>query len=305
MDADGEAVEDTASGHVPESATSPSREPITKVAAPPPGTRLPWAEAWRGPAPLLGTFIQFPSPSIVEVIGHAGLDFVIVDLEHGEFGIAAIPDLCRAADASGLHTIVRAATNDPVMIGKSLDFGASAVLVPHIDTAADASAAVAAARYPPTGTRGAYPVLRAARYGSAYEPGWEARQNGSPSVILLIESAAGIDNLSEIVRTPGVDGIFIGPVDLSHSLGLAGNADHPRVRALVREVGGAAMEAGLRAGTFCPTVDAAVGYADAGFKLLAHSVDSQILLSGYTAARKAFWSAGGGRAAVDGRQPGG
>lgn len=253
-------------------------------------SRLAWSDAWRSPDPLFGTFIQFPSQSMIEVIGHAGLDFVIVDLEHGEFGIAEVPGLCRAAAYSGLHAIVRVPDNDPVMIGKALDFGANAILVPHIENAADADAAVAAARYPPTGIRGAYPILRAAHYGSAYEPGWEARENERISVILLIEGTAGVENLAEIVATPGVDGIFIGPVDLSHSLGLAGDANHPRVRDLVRQVAATANAAGIQTGTFCQSMEVAVGYAAAGFKLLAHGVDSQVLLSGYTAARKAFWS---------------
>src|SRR5690606_22686529 len=112
------------------------------------------------------------SPQLIEIIGYAGFDVVLFDLEHGEYTVGELPGLLRAAEIAGLHTVVRVANHDAATIGKALDFGADAVLVPHIESAEDAAAVVSAAKYPPMGTRGAYPLMRATAYGSAHGPGW-------------------------------------------------------------------------------------------------------------------------------------
>ncbi len=244
--------------------------------------------ALHGDRPLLGTFIQIPSPTLVEIIGTTGLDFVIIDLEHGEYGISDLAALIRAADAVGLHVIVRTAGNDPVAIGKALDFGADAVLVPHIGSGQAAMRAVAAAKYPPQGDRGIYPLMRASRYGKDHGKGWEAAENQRTSVLAMIEGTEGVANLAEILGTPGVGGVFVGPMDLSHSMGLPGQVDHPQVEALALRIAGEAAKVGLPASIFCPTVEDAVKYAEAGFRIIAYSVDSHILSSGYSAALAAF-----------------
>lgn len=247
-----------------------------------------WVDALRAGDPLLGTFIQIPSAPLVEIISTTGLDFVIIDLEHGEYGISEVPALVRAADVGGLFTIVRTATNAPSTIGKALDFGADAVLVPHIGSGEEAAAAVAAAKYPPQGRRGAYPLMRAARYGRDHGEGWEAAENERTSVFLMIEGREAVEKLSEILETPGIGGVFVGPMDLSHSLGVQGEVGHPRVEALARKVVRAADEAGVPASIFCPTLEDAAKYADAGFSLIAYAVDSHILSAGYSAANRAF-----------------
>jgi 4-hydroxy-2-oxoheptanedioate aldolase len=186
--------------------------------------------------------------------------------------------------------VVRVPANDAPLIGKALDLGADAVLVPHIGSAADAALAVAAAKYAPEGTRGAFPFMRASGYRSRYGPGWEAEQNARTSVILLVEGERGIASIDEIVRVAGVTAVFVGPVDLSQSLGLPGQLRHPRVEAFAHRIRETAERAGIHAAIFCNDLDAAADYARAGFKLVAYSVDSQIILEAYRACAGRFAS---------------
>jgi 4-hydroxy-2-oxoheptanedioate aldolase len=244
----------------------------------PAGGGAAWERLLRQGGARLGTFLHIPSAAVVEIIAAAGFDFVVLDLEHGEFGISRLAELQRAADAAGICSVVRVPSNDAPLIGKALDMGAGAVLVPHIASAEDAARAVAAAKYAPEGSRGAFPFMRASRYRADYRPGWEAGQNAATSVILLVEGERGISNLEEIVRVPGVAGVFVGPVDLSQALGLPGQLRHPRVEAFAHQIRETAAAAGLHAAIFCNDIEAAVDYAAAGFRLIAFSVDAQIIL---------------------------
>jgi 4-hydroxy-2-oxoheptanedioate aldolase len=239
---------------------------------------------------LLGTFLQIPSPQLVEIIAASGFDFVILDLEHGEFGLSQLDHLQRAAEVGGLHSVVRVPANDAPLIGKVLDFGADAVLVPHIETPEDARRAVAAAKYPPAGGRGSFPFMRATRYRSGHRPGWEAEQNDATSVILLVEGERGIQHIADIVRVPGVAAVFVGPVDLSQSLGLPGQLRHPKVEAFAHQIRETALGEGIYASIFCNDVEAGGDYAEAGFKLIAFSVDAQIISDAYRAVRMQFES---------------
>ncbi len=253
-----------------------------------PGRFSSWSEALASPQPLLGTFLHIPSPQLVEIIGGTGYDFIILDLEHGEFGFAELPHLQRAAELAGLWSIVRVPSIDEALIGKVLDLGANGVLVPHIESADDARSAVRAARYPPEGARGSFPFMRATGYRTRHRPGWEADQNRDTSVILLVEGKQGIGNIDEIVQVPGVAAVFVGPVDLSQALGLPGQLRHPEVEAFAQQIRETAERAGLRTSIFCNELAAAVDYAQAGFKLIALSVDAQMILGAYSAAREAF-----------------
>jgi 4-hydroxy-2-oxoheptanedioate aldolase len=252
-----------------------------------------WREALESPDALLGTFLQIPSPQLVEIIGAAGFDFVVLDLEHGEYDLSQLDHLQRAAELAGLWSVVRVPTIDPSLIGKALDFGADAVLVPHIETSGDAQRAVAAAKYPPQGARGSYPFMRATGYRSLHRPGWEAQQNEDTSVILLVEGERGVANIDEIVRVPGVTAVFVGPVDLSQALGLPGQLRHPKVEAFAHQIRATAAAAGLHASIFCNDIQAAVDYAGAGFKLIAFSVDAQIVIDAYRALQVRFTNRAG------------
>jgi 4-hydroxy-2-oxoheptanedioate aldolase len=187
-------------------------------------TRLP--ELLRGNRALLGMFVGFPSPSLVEMCGHAGVDFVIVDNEHGPAGIESTEHMLRAARASGVIPVVRTLEAD---ILKVLDIGASAIQVPQVNSAEQARRIVAAAKYPPVGSRGAAFSTRAAGYGFFGGERHVADSNTGTAVIVMTETRTAIEHLDEILSVPGIDAVFFGPNDLSFSFGYPGQMTHPEV----------------------------------------------------------------------------
>jgi len=228
-----------------------------------------------GPA-LIGTFSIVAAPELVELIGLAGFDVIVLDMEHGSYEIANLGTHILAARAHGIAPIVRVRWNEPALIGAALDAGAAGVLVPHVQSAADAAAVVEAARFPPDGERGAHPWVRAAGYAASDD--WHARANDEVAVIAMVEGKEGVAAIDEILATPGLDAVFLGPVDLAASLGLAGQLDHPQVVAAVRSVVERAAAAGVAAACFSPTVDGAARWLDAGAQLVTLGVDTQIIL---------------------------
>jgi 4-hydroxy-2-oxoheptanedioate aldolase len=212
-------------------------------------TRLP--ELLRGSRALLGMFVGIPSPALVEMCGHAGLDFVIVDNEHGPAGIESTEHLLRAARGAGIIPVVRTLEADILRI---LDIGASAIQVPQVNTAEQARRIVAAAKYPPVGTRGAAFSTRAAGYGFfGGEPHVKASNEGT-SVIVMAETRTAIENIDEIVAVPGVDAVFFGPNDLSFSLGHPGQMQHPEVVAAIEHGVARVLAAGVAPGVLAPSV---------------------------------------------------
>lgn len=187
-------------------------------------TRLP--ELLRGKRPLLGMFVGIPSPSLVEMCGHAGVDFVIVDNEHGPAGIESTEHMLRAARASGVIPVVRTLEGDILRV---LDIGASAIQVPQVNSGEQARRIVAAAKYPPLGMRGAAFSTRAAGYGFFAGERHVADSNAGTAVIVMAETRAAIDKLDEILSVPGIDAVFFGPNDLSFSFGHPGQMSHPEV----------------------------------------------------------------------------
>lgn len=225
---------------------------------------------------LRGLFVQIPSPEIIEIAGHAGLDYAILDLEHGAYSLETAAGLARAADAVGLTALVRVARCDEVEIGKALDLGVGGVIVPRIQTAADARAAVAAARYAPEGARGACPCVRESDYGALDGPAFYRRANEAAAVILLVEGTEGVEHYPEILAQ-AADAVLLGPVDLAHSLGLPGQEDHPRVRAELTRMVGAAREANVAVGVFSWTPDDAARWQEVGATFLPIGVDARLI----------------------------
>lgn len=228
---------------------------------------------------LVGTFIYMPEPEVIRVLGQVPLDFVVIDLEHGAYGIEGCAALLRAVAATSLYGVVRVADGGAAMIGKALDLGADAVLVPHVNSAAAAEAAVAAAKFPPRGERGAYPYGAANRFG--LDPAMTLdRQNTETAVWVLVEGAEGVRNVAEIVRVPGIDAIFIGPVDLSHALGVPGQTDHPLVVGRVKEIRRVARAAGTAVAVYAAQPSILQAYGE-GFTAIACSVDVTVLGNAY------------------------
>jgi 4-hydroxy-2-oxoheptanedioate aldolase len=233
-----------------------------------------------GPA-LIGTFSIVAAPEIVELAGVAGFDVVVLDMEHGGYEIANLGPHILAARAHGVAPIVRVRWSEPALIGAALDAGAAGVLVPHVQSAADATAVVEAARFPPQGGRGAHPWVRAADYAASDD--WHSRANDEVAVIAMVEGKEGVAAIDEILATQGLDAVFLGPVDLAASLGLAGQLDHPRVVEAVRSVVERAGSVGMAAACFSPSVEGARRWLDAGARLVTVGVDTQIVLPAFRA----------------------
>jgi 4-hydroxy-2-oxoheptanedioate aldolase len=195
----------------------------------------------------------FPSPSVVEMLGHLGFDWILLDNEHGSITVDTAEACIAAAELTGMAPIVRPVANRPEIIAPFLDRGAWGVQVPHVNTAEEARAAVDAVKYGPDGHRGIFSGGRTAGYGFAGSTAEYARRaNAETLVCLMLEEVEAIDNLPDLVKVPGVDVYFIGSGDLSQSMGLTGQQAHPDVQTLMERGVKTIVDAGRIAGCSCP-----------------------------------------------------
>src|SRR4030095_13496419 len=200
-----------------------------------------------------GVMCTFPSPPVVEMLGHLGFDWILLDNEHGSITVGTAEACIAAAELSGLPPIVRPVGNRPEIIAPFLDRGAWGVQVPHVNTADEARAAVDAVKYAPEGHRGIFRCGRPANYGfkgSTAEYAKDANRN--TLVCLMLEEVAAIENLPELVTVPGVDVYFIGSGDLSQSMGYRGQQAHPDVQTMMERGVKIITGAGRIAGCSCP-----------------------------------------------------
>ena len=200
-----------------------------------------------GARPPFGTWLMAAAPATAEAIGHCGFDFLVVDMEHVPIEVSDLTHILRAIATTPAEPLVRLAWNDQVLIKRVLDAGAQTIMPPFVETAEEARRAVASARYPPQGVRGAAAVHRASRFGAA--GGHLSRANDEVFVILQLETPDAVGRLREIAAVPGVDALFVGPGDLSAAMGRIGNIGHADVQALIahaaREARTAARPVGI------------------------------------------------------------
>ena len=190
---------------------------------------------------VFGSEIMFPSADVVEILGFAGLDFVYMDLEHSSTTHESLAHMIRAAEIGGATPLVRIPQQAPgqhagTML-RLLDLGAMGIIVPHVDTKAEAEAVVDAIKYRPRGNRGMFDVGRQAGYGFSL-PGREyvKQANDETLVVVMIESAEGVENLSAILSVDGIDVVQIGSSDLSQSLGYHGDLTQPAVVSAIERI---------------------------------------------------------------------
>jgi 4-hydroxy-2-oxoheptanedioate aldolase len=203
--------------------------------------------------PAFGVMITFPAPPVVEMLGYMGFDWVLIDNEHGSITVDTAEDMIRAGELSGIAPIVRPVANRPEVIAPFLDRGAWGVQIPHVNTRAEAEAAVAACKYFPDGQRGMFSGGRPAEYGiggSTQE--YVKSANANTLVCLMLEEVEAIDNLAEIATVKGIDVLFIGSGDLSQSMGYPGQPTHPEVQAVMEKGVKRIRDAGVVAGVSCP-----------------------------------------------------
>lgn len=181
----------------------------------------------------LGSWITIGHPAIAEIMARARFDWLVVDLEHSVISIDVAGDLIRTIDLCGVAPLVRLTSNNQDQIKRVLDAGAHGIVVPMVNSAAEAARAVASTRYGPAGTRGVG-LARAQGYGATFQE-YLQWQNEGPVVIVQIEHKDAIDNLEDILTVPGVDGFIIGPYDLSCSMGIPGQFERPAfIQAMTR-----------------------------------------------------------------------
>lgn len=223
----------------------------------------------------VSAWVSCDSGYLAESLSHCGYDAVTVDLQHGMFGIDTAVRLLQAVSTGPATPIARCPHLDPAEIGKLLDAGAYGIICPAVDSAADAAALVRACRYPPAGERSFGPA-RGLLYGG---PDYAAQADVTVLVWPMIESRTALENLDDILATPGIDGVYVGPNDLALSLGEvpAQRAVPPRTAAALAHIAGRAAAAGRFAGVFCAEIDTAVAMAGQGYRLVTPGSDIGIL----------------------------
>jgi 4-hydroxy-2-oxoheptanedioate aldolase len=200
---------------------------------------------------LLGAWTATDSPDNAEVMAQSGLDFLLMDHEHGQATLPAAIAQLRAIKGTNCAGLMRVPWNDWIFIKRALDAGIHGVMVPQVNTAEEARAAVAACRYPPRGIRGAAGGTRAASYGA--DAGYYDRADDELIIIVQIETPQGVANATEIAAVDGVDVVFVGPRDMSAALGKLNKFDDPELRALIAKVEQATLASGKALGTVAPT----------------------------------------------------
>ena len=212
-------------------------------------------------------------PAMIEIAGLAGFNFVIFDMEHGPISFEILRYLIPAAELRNLVSVVRIAENNKCLISKALDLGAKAIQVPQVSSRVSAENVVFAAKFYPKGTRGVCRYVRAADYSSKNKTDYFLENNSEISVIIQLEGKEAIDNFDEIVKVEGIDVYFLGPYDLSQSIGYPGEINHPKVENLMKEIVKKAAIAGKFVGTFVETPESATKWIKLGVKYISYSVD--------------------------------
>lgn len=226
---------------------------------------------------VVGPFMKTSDPMFVEVAGIAGFDFAILDMEHGPNGISEQQNNIRAAQLRNMLPIVRVEGIDENQISSALDIGASGIQVPQIRNADDARKVVQYAKFYPKGMRGVCRFVRAANY-SEMEKSEYFQQSNDMLIIIQLEGVDAISNLDEILEVDDIDIIFIGPYDLSQSLGVPGEVAHPLVIEKMKCIVEKARKKGMVVGTFVDNIEMLKMWKDSGIQYLSYNVDAGIFM---------------------------
>lgn len=233
----------------------------------------------------VGTWTSLSDPAVAEIAAGGGFDFVVVDTEHAPLGLETVADCLRAVDANDGQSVVRVPWNDPVRIKRLLDLGPDGLLVPMVDTAEEAREAVSATRYPPEGERGVA-AARAADYGRSFESYVES-DHRDLSLILQLESGESVESAGDIAAVEGVDALFVGPADLSASLGVFAEWTNEAFLEAVDRVLEAGEEAGVPVGTLGTKPEEIRALGSLGFDYIVAGVDFVHLVEGQQRALEA------------------
>lgn len=233
-------------------------------------------QSLQGNKPSVGSWMQIPHTSVAEIMGQAGYDWVAVDMEHGAIGVHQLPDLFRALELGGTLPLARLAQGQPKDCKQALDAGAGGVIVPMVESAAQLAQVRDACRWPPAGTRGVG-FSRANLFGKHFEAYVEEAQ--SPLLVAMIEHVRAVDNLPEILQVSGLDAILVGPYDLSASMGLTAQFDHPDFEEAMRRIHTLSRKHLIPCGVHVVMPEPAVlkQRIAEGYRFIAYSIDAVFL----------------------------
>ena len=239
---------------------------------------------------VFGSFLNLGSALTAEIVAMAGFDFVLIDLEHGAGFEAHLLGQLQAVTHTGAAPIVRVESIDRPRFHRVLDLGVQGIMVPHVDTPEQAKQAIAAMRYPPNGVRGVAMMNRACGFGAGFAD-YIKSANQALLAVIQIESPEAVENAEAIAAVDGVDVLFIGPLDLSHSLGVTAQFEHPKLLDACRKVARAAESAGKTAGILMPKAEDFSQWFGMGFRFLPCNSDGGLLNTAARNLRKTLQSA--------------
>ena len=234
----------------------------------------------------IGLWSSLCSNIAAEIISESGFDWILLDTEHSPNEVPDLVQQLQAVQAGTATPIIRPAWNDAVLVKRVLDIGTQSVLIPYVQNADEARAAVAATRYPPQGVRGVSVAARASRYGRT--PGYLTKANDEICVLVQVETRAALSELDAIAKVEGVDGVFIGPSDLAASLGHLGNPQAGEVQKAIQQAVTRLKALGKPAGILTANEEEARRYIEWGFLFVAVGADVGLLVRNADALAKKF-----------------
>ncbi len=226
---------------------------------------------------VLGIFCKTTDSSVIEAIGHSSMDFAVLDMEHSPITTETLKTHLMALQATPTLGIVRVERYDSMHIGKALDLGAHGIMVTSVQSAEQAAIALKLARFHPHGERGVCRFVRAANYGAMAREDYFPEANRS-LMVMQVEGSEALDNFDEIISLDGIDVIFVGPYDLSQSLGIPGDIENPRVTRAVEDLIVRAARRNVKLGIFTDTIQQLRHWRDSGMAFLGYSIEMTILV---------------------------
>jgi len=233
----------------------------------------------------LGTWVFIPSPDIVEIIGLSKFDFIVIDMEHSPISFESAIHMMRSAESNDLSSVIRVPSLNSSSILRALDSGAAGIQVPHISTVEDAHSMVEFSKYHPIGSRGMAPNSRAGKYTYKDSDKRSNVENKKVITVINVEGLEGIKNLDKICKVDGVDVIFLGPYDLSQSLGFPGQIDRSKVLNLIEKSVKKIRNSGKIAGCFSKDYKYSKTLIDLGVQYITYSADGPIIRGAFETIR--------------------
>lgn len=233
---------------------------------------------------VLGTWCEIPSPEFINVLAKGGLDFVIIDMEHGSCDYEQAGKMVMAAEVEGCSSIIRVPTNNESAILRALEVGSEGVIVPHVESAQERKRVIDAVKFAPAGNRSLNPYVRAGGYRST--PNFTREQNKKTLAAILIESLQGIENIEEIIDDKYLDVIYMGSYDISVALGVPGQTKHPKVVEVLEKMTKTITKRKKTAACLFHSSDDLRFFKKNGVKFLCYKVDTAIVFDEIQRVRK-------------------